>query len=56
MDKGKEKQIKRVFKRILRNTHEELNKEQWSSQAKTIIIDASASQLLKEVTVRTYVP
>lgn len=55
MDKSEEKQMKRVFKRILNKTHEDLNREDWSPQAKDIILNASASQLLKEVTIRTYI-
>lgn len=55
MDKSKEMQIKSMFKRVIRRTHKELNKEKWSPQAEDIIINASASQMLKEVTIRTYI-
>jgi len=52
MDKSKEVALKRVFKRILANTHKELNREKWSPQAEDIIVNASVGQLMKEVTIR----
>lgn len=55
MDKSKEVQMKRVFKRMIKKVHEELNREMWTPQVKDIIVDACVGQMMKEVTVRTYI-
>ena len=65
MDKGKEsiitsekrQQIKRAFKRILNQFSKEVkgNSGLWKAEVESIIVDSTAGQLLKEVTIRTYV-
>ena len=63
MDKGKEgiiapekrQQIKRAFKRILNQFSKEVksNSGSWKAEVESIIVDSTAGQLLKEVTIRT---
>ena len=65
MDKGKEsnvtlekrQQIKRAFKRVLNQFSKEIktNDGLWKDEVESVIVDATAGQLLKEVTIRTYV-
>lgn len=64
MDKGKEsnvtlekrQQIKRAFKRVLNQFSKEIktNDGLWKDEVESVIVDATAGQLLKEVTIRTY--
>ena len=66
MDKGekgiialeKRQRIKRAFKRVLNQFSKEIksNNGLWKTEVENIIVDATAGQLLKEVTIRTYVP
>lgn len=59
MDKSKEKQIKRVFRRILNNLLKDIQSvrhDGHSPDVEDTIVNAAVSQLLKEVTIRTYVP
>jgi hypothetical protein len=65
MDKSKEsnitlekrQQIKRAFKRVLNQFSKEIksNSGLWKAEVESVIVDATAGQLLKEVTIRTYV-
>ena len=65
MDKSKEsnitldkrQQIKRAFKRVLNQFSKEIksNDDLWKAEVESVIVDTTAGELLKEVTIRTYV-